>query len=241
MKNLIQYIFAVLLCMMVFSCSNDFLSEESDVRAIAELEILISPEWGTQDISFYVPNTGNAYFDILKVPDWLNVGATSGQFTDDVATINCSASVNNNFSEIGVYKDLMVLDIEGKGKTLLPISYITEGNPVIETEESLILQYNNDYGSIPLVIKNTGQGILLFSIVEMPEDISISEWRDNPYQINNYPFIIPQYDEITLDLLYNSESIHPDNVEGRIVIVSNDKNNRETVIDISFDLGNPSL
>lgn len=241
MKNLIQYIFAALLCLIVFSCSNDFLSEEPDVTVITESEILISPEWGAQDISFYVPNTGNAYFDILKIPDWLLINATSGQFTDDVATINCSASVNNSFSEIGIYKDLLVLDIEGKGNTLFPISYITEGNPVIETEQSLTLPYYGDSGSIPLVVKNIGQGILLFSIVEMPEDISISEWRDKPYPISSHRFVIPQDREIVLTLLYDSESIHPDKVERKIVITSNDKINSETVIDISFDLGEPSL
>ena len=242
MKNPVKYILVGFLITIVFSCNNNFLNDGVDLSNNADAGIYISPEWGTADYTIHVPMAGNAKFSIVKSPDWLQVNTPSGQFINDVATINCSASVCKDFSAVGIYNSVMILDINGKGKSLVPVSYITEGNPVIETERDIIMQYDyyGSYAHAFLNISNSGEGILLWGIAEKPEWITLAlpGGTTLPDQ-TRYP--LPQGSSITLDLSYNNSSIPSSDLSGKIVITSNDKNNREKVINIRFNMGNPSL
>jgi len=243
MKPLFQYISAAFFCITVFSCSNSFLNEESDLSTNTEEGIFLSPQWGAADYSVRVPTAGNAKFSVTKVPDWLKVNTSTGQFNNDVAIINCSASLRSDFSAIGFYYASMILDIEGIGKCLVPVTYISEGNPGIETETDITLEYNY-YGSggyAPLNIKNTGEGILLWGIMEKPEWITIHLPGGTAFPDHTlYP--LPQQSGITLDLLYSGASLPTEgDLQGKIVIASNDKNHSETTVNVSFSLGTPSL
>ena len=170
MKNFIRYILASLLCFIVFSCNNNFLKDESNFSANADEGIYLSPQWEAGDYSIHVPMAGNAKFSVAKTPDWLQVNTLSGQFNNDVATINCSASVRSDFSATGMYNGSMILDIEGKGTCLVPVYYISEGDPAIENESNIVLQYDY-YGSghTALTIRSVGPGILLWGIAEKPD------------------------------------------------------------------------
>jgi len=245
MKTFNQYIIAALFFIQALSCSNDFLSETADISSSlsSTTELLISPEWGSIDFSINIPMANNAKFNIIKTPEWLLVNNLSGQFVNGIATINCKASVHRDFSEIGIYKDLMVLDIEGKGKSLVPVSYITEGNPMIETEKNITVSFNYGYiGYYDMEIKNKGKGILLVTFTEQPEWINLSWLGPNQGFMTDKTMIpIPANSSITLSISFNIESIASSDLSGKIVIASNDKNNKETTININCDLGNPLL
>jgi len=240
MKKVIQYISVYFLGIVMFACNNNFLSEvpsASDYNAAAS-EILISPETGAKDYYINVP-AGNANYYIVQIPGWLNVQSLSGQFTDNVATVNCSASVNADFSAIGVYKSSIVMAIENYGIAVIPVSYITQGNPAISTDDGLSLKYNsvgNDFHA-SLVIRNTGNGILLWSIERK------SDWILIPDSLNNRTFMIPQNGEFIVDLSCDPQSITSPDLQGQILIASNDKNNGEKAVNLSFDFsdGNASF
>ena len=240
MKKLIQYISVCFLSIITFACNNNFLSEvpsASDYNAIAS-EILISPETGAKDFYINVP-AGNANYYIVQIPGWLNVQSLSGQFTDNVATVNCSVSVNADFSAIGVYKSSIVMAIENYGIAVIPVTYITQGNPAISTNNGLALKYNpaRNVFHASLVIRNTGDGILLWSIAGKPDWISI------PDSLNNRTFMIPQNGEFTVDLSCNPQSITSPDLQGQILIACNDKNNSQKAVSLSFDFkdGNASF
>jgi len=244
MKNLIQYISIGFFCLVAFACSNNFLSEVPEGSFLTTTsEILISPEWEAADYSVYVPMAGYSYFDILQTPVWLTVQSRTGQFTNNQTTINCRASKHSDFPGTGIYKSSIVLYIEGQGKITIPVAYITEGNPAIETENTVILPYTGYFGSFPLTIKNRGEGILLWTIVEKPEWIAINDL----FSVTNPPrysssFAISSFNEFNFMLSYDFESLNPNDLTGkRIVIASNDKNKSQTVIDIQFDMGNPVM
>lgn len=239
MKNLIQYISVGLLGLITFACSNNFLSNTPDASALtATSEILISESLGTRDYSINVPTAGNANFSIVKKPDWLDVQNLSGQFSNNVAIINCSALNYSSYSEIGIYKSSMVLNVEGYGNTTVPVSYVVEGNPSIEIEDSLFFQsttsdYNNFSAS--LAIRNTGAGILLWSIAEKPDWISISFPQGISDPANNYVFAIPQNGEFTVNLSCTAQSLDSQDMTGEITIKSNAKNNPSYTIAVKVN------
>ena len=244
MKKIVQYISAGLFCVLAFACKNDFLTKVPNLPSITDAsEILISPNWEARDYSIYVPTAGDANFTIVKTPGWLIVPTLSGQFANGFATINCRASVNNAFPEVGIYKSSILLNIEGVGEIAIPVSYIVEGDPVIETESDLTLSCNSTYyGSVPLVIKNNGQGILLWSMVEKPDWVSFTDSLSASYPPNSSSLAIPPNGAISLTLLYNIQSLAPNaDLTGRIRILSNDKNNGETVINVQCAVGDPVL
>ena len=237
MKNLIQYTSVCFLCLITFACNKNFLSEVPSMSSLTTTsEIIISPEMGVKNYSVNIP-AGNANFTIIQVPNWLNIQSLSGQIADNVATITCSASTQGGFSATGIYKSSMVLDVEGYGKIMIPVSYITQGNPAITLDYNLALKYNPNYNNYnaSLVIRNTGEGILLWSMAEKPDWISI------PDSLNNRTFMIPQNGQFVVDLSCNIESITSPDMQGQIVIASNDRNNSAPAVTVYFDKGAPVL
>jgi hypothetical protein len=224
MKTLIQYNIVLVLCVIVFACNNDFLSNEPELSSLnAATEIYISPEKDAGNYSIHVPMAGNARFRIDKTPDWLSVETLSGQFENNVATIYCSASIHKDFSGRGIYKSSMVLDIEGYGKTPVPVSYVTEGNPAIEFETHITFQDDNHNAS--LIIKNKGEGILLWSLAEKPDWIAINKPEIPSGALSNYVFMIPRNEEFEIDLSHTLEMPISDDLTGKILIINNDKGN----------------
>jgi len=126
MKKLIIYISAAFLCLTAFSCSNSFLWDYPAQPALTSPEeILISPDSGASDYTVYMPGAGNANFTVVNIPFWLNVQTLSGQFTEDYATITCSAYPQSAFSQNATYKSLMMLNIEGIGKAQVTVGYVS--------------------------------------------------------------------------------------------------------------------
>jgi len=243
MKTIIQYIITGFFCMIAFSCSNDFLKDGQDFsKTVIGSQLAILPEFGITDYVINVPSAGNAKFSVVKKPDWLQVNTMSGKFVNDYAIINCGTSTQNGFSAIGFYNSTLVLDIDGIGKVLVPTAYLTGGNPTIQTETNLTLQYDydNNSASSPLDIRNTGGGILLWGIAEKPDWITI-EVDGGPNLLDSVFYMLPQDGNITLNVFYNSKSIPSNNLNGKIIIVSNDKNDSIAVINVSLNIGTPSF
>ena len=220
-----------LFCLISFSCSNQFLMEEAEETDILPVELLLSPTWDDVEYFLSIQGSGNASFTILNTPPWLHVHPSSGQFRNDTAFISCNVSYNKTFAETGVYMATMLWNIDGIGKKRIPITYINEGNPAMNTR---LIQQNF---TSKLEISNGDNGILLWAIVEKPDWMTIS-YEGAPLSENSM-YALSMGMQAWLDLQLKPDITDMDNLKGRIVIVSNDKNNREKVVDIQYDMGNP--
>ena len=239
MKNLFRHIMVLIATLLAFSCSNDFLTEELDHASPEDASIIISPDWPAQDYSIYCPNVGNAKFKVTKAPAWLKISSTSGQFTNGFATLNCTANINDDFSEVGIYYTYMTLEVEGKGNRTILIAYITEGNPAVETNNPVNINF--DYFG-ELSFKNTGNGILFFSILDLPKWLSLIGNGGRPVSIEEYPAIVlPQNGESFIPFLFNHNVPFAENLSGKIVIITNDKNRPIVEVEVKTDFGTPLL
>ncbi|GHS97127.1 hypothetical protein FACS189421_03380 [Bacteroidia bacterium] len=109
-----------------------------------------------------------------------------------------------------------------------------EGNPMIETISDVKMGINSFINGV-FPIWNTGDGFLIWEITECPEWITMYD---------HYPSgVLTQKTSTNVycNMLFNAGSPLIDNPTGRIVIKSNAKNQSETIINISFDAGFPSL
>ncbi|MDR0724889.1 MAG: hypothetical protein LBF59_02630, partial [Prevotellaceae bacterium] len=248
MKTFIKHLKRItvgLILPAIFSCSNDFLREDNMSLLLTPEgtynTISISPEWGSGDYPLYSREAGNAKFSIPDVPHWLNISSTTGQFVNGTAYITCSASVCDEFAEVGVYSVTLIIDIEGVGKYVFPLYYITEGTPDISATETLELDILNfDYGK-SLNVANKGEGILVWNIIDFPEWITV-----NPYSSSGILF---PYETTSVNITYNEDFISLEDISldkikdkytGKIIIASNDKKKPQTVTDVILNIGSPS-
>jgi hypothetical protein len=235
----LKYIVAGLFLSVTFSCSDDFLSDDvPPFLENGEYAIYIIPGAGSVEIPINFPDAGNAAFSLSGVPHWLHISSTSGQFVNGVAFITCSASVNNEFAECGLYNVIMTINVESVGKYSIPVYYINEGTPVIGTsgDLSIGMEYSEWQA---LDIYNKGKGILIWEIIEYPEWLVV----DNS---SAKTVLLPE-EATSIRIAYNAEyplkEISFEKIEqlGQIVIVSNDKDKRKIIINVSCNPGNPSL
>ena len=234
MKNFVQLISAGLFCVIALACNNDFLSKTpEEVSSLTTTsEILISPDWEAKDYSIHVPMAGDADFRVTKTPGWFKVQTSSGQFTNDMATIRCNALVNNDFSEIGIYASSMVLNIEGSGKIIVPVSYITEGDPYLQCSANQL-----DFGQTDITrsldISNQGPGLLIWEIDSCPDWLSVSETGG----------IFPPYSSKTLLFTCDRSLFSNEQQSQTIYLRTNDKNNPLCAIEVaaSNDIDNSTI
>ncbi|MCE5332897.1 MAG: hypothetical protein LLF95_12255 [Bacteroidales bacterium] len=235
MNNIFRFIPFVLL-LALCSCSNEFLDENltSVKNPTGESEIIISPNWNESDYQFSCPNMGNAEFEIVNAPDWLQITTKSGQLNNSIATIRCKATVHPAFDKIGIYIDK--IEVASGEKTFwIPVSYITEGDPKIEVENTLSI--NSGAYSYPVLnIINAGEGILFWNILSLPDWLEVDIER-----LSLSSAIIPQGGMYQLPLKVNSESLSTGNLSGTIVLTTNDKSNQEVTISVTVDVGTPTL
>ena len=236
MYKIIRYIsFFVLLT--AYSCSNEFLGENlTDITTPSgETQIYISPSWQEQSYQFSCPGMGDADFEIVKKPDWLQITTLSGKLKNNFATISCKAKENPDYSKYGIYIDKM--EVTAGGKTFwIPVSYITEGDPQIQIVDRLEISATG-YNYPALSISNVGPGILLWDIVSMPEWLEIDTQRLN----TNNNAILPSNGYFELPLKIKPNSPISSNMADVIVLTTNDKNNAEVSIVVTLNLGNPTF
>lgn len=238
MKSILNNAIITILLLAVVSCSNDFLNEHLDKPAVpaGESTIYISPEWESADYQLYLPNMGNADFKIEKNPSWLQISSMTGSLVNSVANIHCSAVRMSGFDNIGIYLDKIEVSAD-KQSFYVPVAYITEGNPKIQVERKITL--NAGVGYLNIEIYNQGEGILLWDVVSLPDWLGVDMDRFN--YINSTGTIIAQNSCANLPLVINLDEISGEDLKGRILLKTNDKNNRVVEIEVELTIGNPEI
>jgi hypothetical protein len=134
----------------------------------------------------------------------------------------------------------MILSVEGKGKALVQVSYIAEGNPAIEVSNHFTISCNmyNEY----FQINNRGDGLLMWGVALCPR--WLIPYNEDGLDARQYGSIISQYSSGYIRFSLNQEFL-PDNLtgnlSGNIIIASNDKQNPFVTVEIDIFIGNPSL
>jgi hypothetical protein len=131
--------------------------------------------------------------------------------------------------------------------------YIVEENPVVEIPQNhLTIVLDNHYTNIgyiddiKLSIKNIGNGILIWSVSDLPEWLLIKSSIGTILHASIPVSALPPNGEGEIFLSYNSTVPFLDVMEKsseKIVITTNDKDNPKVEVDINAhsDLGNSSL
>ncbi len=231
-KNTIVFAFLYLLT----GCSNAFLAEDlyRKTLPVGLSTISISPDWQSAYYKFKLPSLNNVEYTITSKPSWLNISPMSGTISDSIAVVQCSADINSDFSQAGIYMDFMTVKSEGKDHKV-PVAYISEGNPNVEVESSIEITYSN-FNYNYLRIQNTGLGVLMWNIVSMPDWLAIDSSRLEPTG-----FIIMQEHSYDLPLTLKKGENFSGNLTGNIVLVTNDKAHPTVSINATAELGDPSL
>lgn len=246
-NNYLHFIIAGML-LLVYSCSNDFLNENIDPEEFptGESGIIISPDWITSDYQFSCPIAKSVEFTIEKAPEWMQVVSKSGELiytpSDNPGTtprsigiIQAKATANPAYAKYGVYIDNMKIKADGKTYNI-PVYYVSEGEPAVEVNRTLTINYNSYYYA-NIQIQNTGNGILIWNLVSLPSWLNVNMDLFNPGGL-----IVPSGQTYQLPLILDINNIHNSNsLNGSIVLSTNDESNPEVVIQVSVQLGTPTL
>jgi hypothetical protein len=127
----------------------------------------------------------------------------------------------------------MIVNASGR-KYVVPLFYITEGNPTVQVNRTLNMTYTN-FNSM-LKISNSGDGILLWDILQTPDWLTVDMQQFNPmvsFLGKEGSFVIP----FSFNRLADSQN----SLNGTIILKTNDQNNPIVQIAVSFNRGNPVL
>jgi len=233
MNHFLKIIILLSVTIAFFSCSDEFVKEKLDISGVGTSAIIISPEWDADDYQFKCDGLSNADFKIESKPDWLVLDSNSGKITDSIATIHGSANPVPRFSKTGIYVDQMMVAASGK-QYAIPVYYIIEGNPSVQVTRAFQISYSN-YNN-QLQITNSGDGVLLWDIVSMPNWLTV-----NMNQFNLKSMILGKGAAATLPFTFDVKAAVQNNLKGTIVLKTNDKNNSLVEIAVSANIGTPSL
>jgi len=233
MNHFLKIIILLSVTIAFFSCSDEFINQKLDISGVGTSAIIISPEWDADDYQFKCDGLSNADFKIESKPDWLVLDSNSGKITDSIATIHGSANPVPRFSKTGIYVDQMMVAASGK-QYAIPVYYIIEGNPSVQVNRVFEISYNN-YNN-ELKISNSGDGVLLWDIVSMPNWLTV-----NMSQFNLKSVILGKGAAATLPFTFDVKAAVQNNLKGTIVLKTNDKNNSLVEIAVSANIGTPSL
>lgn len=122
----------------------------------------------------------------------------------------------------------------GGRKYKVPVAYLTEGNPSAQVQSSVTLTFNS-YNQPYLEITNTGEGILIWDVVSMPDWIVIDAEKVElrgiyiaPNSGYNIPLVVipgPRSGMLT----------------GKIILLTNDKDHSSVTVNVTADMGTPKL
>lgn len=229
LKNIIILSFAF----AFFSCSDEFVNEKTEVSAVATSAIVISPEWEADDYQFKCEGLANTGFTITSKPDWLVLESNSGEFHDSIATIHASAKTEPLFAIYGIYNDQMMIEANGKAYAV-PVYYINEGDPAVVVIKNLTISDLNINNS--LHVSNSGDGILFWDIVSLPDWLAVDR-----NQLNAKSLLLPKGGDVIVPFTFTKEAATQSNLTGTIVLKTNDKNNPTVEIAVSAYLGSPKV
>jgi len=229
MKSLKRYVSILIIFILAISCNEDFLKDGPNFDDSSHTSpLFISPNWDADDYIIYLQDAGNANFTIAHAPEWLTVSAQSGQFSGNAAVLHCKANTCNDFSGTGIYYSYLTLSVEGRGNLAFPVAYISEGNPEADMENFFTLDCTNGF-TASMSIKNIGEGVLIWHFEEYPE------WL---IPMSNTVNIMAQNTQNQFIISYNEQSFpFSENLAGKIIIATNDKNRPVVEVTVQVDLG----
>jgi hypothetical protein len=234
MKNLVKNSLFVALTIFLLSCSDEFINQKLDVSGVASSAIIISPEWETDSYQFQCDGTGSTDFVIVNKPEWLVVESKTGKFSSDIGTITGKAVTDSRYAKPGIYIDQMLVT-SGEKKYAVPVYYVTEGSPRVEVKSSFEVNYNNYYNQFE--ISNTGDGVLFWDIVSMPDWLTV-----NMEQFNLTSIMLGPDASASVPFSFDLEkAVQSDNLNGKVILRTNDKNSPFVEIQITANLGNPDF
>jgi hypothetical protein len=232
MNRLLKTIIFLSVAIAFNSCSDEFINERINVSGVAASSIIISPDWDADDYQFSCEGLGNADFTISSKPEWLILDNNSGKFANSVATIHGSANEEPRFSKTGFYADQLLITAAGK-KYAIPVYYITEGTPTLQVNPTFQIGYNTNN---QLQISNTGDGVLLWDIVSMPDWLTV-----NLNQFNLTSVMLGKGAAASVPFTLDPRPAAQSGLKGTIVLKTNDKRYPLVEIAVSADLGTPNL
>ena len=143
MQRIIQNTILFTILYLLTGCTNDFLNENLTpvTSPVGVSNIYISPDWPGSNRQFKLPLLKDADYEIVSKPSWLTVGSSTGHLSDSIAAVQCTATKNSVFSEVGVYMDFMTVKADGKNYKV-PVAYITEGNPTVAVQSAVTISYS---------------------------------------------------------------------------------------------------
>ncbi|MDR0537219.1 MAG: hypothetical protein LBH04_04115 [Tannerellaceae bacterium] len=220
-----------LILLYLTSCNNDFIEQSNKATLAAESISYLFPGQKVQTFTINIPNTENNRFTIRNKPDWLNMSATSGQLVDGKAAIECLVEKQEHFSDVGIYYEAVIIDIDNIGAYSIPVAYVNEGAPIISiTPEVEIKQGNRK----EIILRNVGKGILIWTVTECPEWLAVDEIYQSGVLSTDGALTIP------VQTAYNQGLPHEDTTE-HIRITSNDPNAKETAVIVHFKASPPHI
>ena len=224
--NIYLQLWLCAICIFSYSCKDDFLNHVDNAKPV-ESAIYVSPEWSAEAYPIAIPEAGNASYTLSEIPRWLKPDSETGRFIDGIAYITCSAVSDSDFPETGVYNSTMKINVEGKGAYVMVVGYVNAGNPQIACPQNIEISY---YGQTYLNIIPQNDGILIWQIVEHPEWITVSDSSG-----------LSRYSGKTVSININPDKMPLTDVTGEILIANNSVNSPLCVVNIKYDVGNPSF
>lgn len=234
MNNIIKNILILNAALMLFSCSDDFVKENLDISGVSSTPLIVSPEWEPGDYQVQCKGAGNADFIVESIPEWMVVENSTGRFVNGVATIRCNANLKPDFSKTGIYLEQITISTEAR-KYAVPVYYISEGNPVLQVPQEIEMTYFFS-GDGQLKITNTGDGILLWKLLSIPDWMKFEDDFYTPPSV----FLNKGFSTYLL-FSYDIDKAWENNLSGKIVLASNDKNHSLVEINVRFNMGTPQL
>lgn len=234
MKRIFQHIIIAVVGLLLFSCNDDFVDEQLEISGVAISSVIVSPNWEAQSYEFMLEGLGNAEFTIDTKPDWLTTESSTGSLLNGIGSIRCEVNEVSAYSSTGIYIDQMLISVGGR-QYAVPVYYISEGNPRIMVSRVLEINYN-DYTSY-VQLSNTGDGILLWDVLSMPDWLIVDQ-----DQFDYSSLMLGKNSTANIPFIVNTEKATlVGTQEGTIVLATNDASNSQVEIAVKIDLGSPMI
>jgi hypothetical protein len=137
------------------------------------------------------------------------------------------------YEKTGIYIDQMLVSSGGK-KYAVPVYYVTEGDPAVQVNRTFEISFNNFNNQ--LQISNSGNGILLWDIVSMPDWMNV-----NMQQFDAMSLMLGKDASAFIPFNFDAQKSIQGELKGEIILKTNDKKNELIRISVSVSLGNPKL
>lgn len=206
--KIMMRIIEVLMLILFYSCSNDYLHEKQKIADPVGDTIFMSDLETEKLVDFNLPQGGNTRWRILQFPSYLSVTPLEGSFTDG----RSSFKLRNLYKigQCGVLNLPLVFDVEGIGLVQYPLQYMNFGSPNALFTYSLNLEYQTT-GSF--FIRNLDGGILTWEIKDKPAWLTIINSKQKG--------ILAPGEEEAFSVLISRDNLTKGNYSGEITVWMN--------------------